>query len=165
MLNVSFVCWVMNVFVVITWLQQRVLTPDKHGVHFPVLERTLNFLMLPFSIRVPLIISFKFLFLLKTVIRCSWNNSCRFLLVWRMFQFLRAPAAGFGKNQYVNINGMYFRSYCSRSFPCGGSSLASLSNFSNMFLVITFLQKSLFQFPWVMFKIFLGWADSFYLKC
>ena len=31
--------------------------PGKHGVHFPVLVRILKFLTLPFSIRVPLIIS------------------------------------------------------------------------------------------------------------
>ena len=47
----------MNVFVVSTWMQHIVLVPDKHGVHFPVLVRILKFLTLPFSIRVPLIIS------------------------------------------------------------------------------------------------------------
>ena len=109
MLNVRFVCWLMNVFVVSTWLQHRVLVPDKHGVHFPVLEGILNFLTLPFSIRVLLIISFRYLFLLKAVIGCSWNNSRRFLLVWRMFQFLRTTGVRFGKNKlYVNINGMRF---------------------------------------------------------
>ena len=114
MLNVRFVCWLMNVFVVSTWLQHRVLVPDKHGVHFPVLEGILNFLFLPFSIRVLPIISFRFLFLLKAVIGCSWNNSRRFLLVWRMFQFLRTTGVRFGKNKlYVNINGMRFGSYCS----------------------------------------------------
>ena len=109
MLNVRFVCWLMNVFVVSTWLQHRVLVPDKHGVHFPVLEGILNFLFLPFSIRVLPIISFRFLFLLKAVIGWSWNNSRRFLLVWRLFQFLRTTAVKFGKNRlYVNINGMRF---------------------------------------------------------
>ena len=38
-----------------TWFEQRVLVPDKHGVHFLVLEGISNFLTLPFSIRVPLI--------------------------------------------------------------------------------------------------------------
>ena len=34
----------MNVFVVVsTWLQHRVLMPDKHGVHFPVLEGNIKF--------------------------------------------------------------------------------------------------------------------------
>ena len=58
MLNVRFVCWLKNVFVVSTWVQHRVLVPDKHGVHFPALEGILNFLTLPFSIRVLPIISF-----------------------------------------------------------------------------------------------------------
>ena len=71
MLNVRFICWLMNVFVVSTWLQYRVLLPDKHVVHFPVLEGILNFLTLPFSIRVLPIISLRFLFLLKAVIGCS----------------------------------------------------------------------------------------------
>ena len=133
MLNVRFVCWLMNVFVVSTWLQHRVLVPDKHGVHFPALEGILNFLTLPFSIRVLPIISFRFLFLLKAVIGCSWNNSRRFLLVWRMFQFLRTTAVRFGKNRlYVNnIHGMRFGSCCSLSFCCSRSSLTSLSIFSN----------------------------------
>ena len=73
MLNVRFVCCLMNMFVVSTWLQNRVLA-DKQGVHFPVLEGILNFLTLPFSIRVPPITSFRFLFPLKAVIGCSWNN-------------------------------------------------------------------------------------------
>ena len=85
----------MNMFVVSTWLQHRVLAPEKHGVHFPVLEGILNFLTLPFSTRVPPIISFSFLFLLKAVIGCYWNNSRRLLLVWRMFQFLRATVVRF----------------------------------------------------------------------
>ena len=131
MLNVCFVCWLINVFVFSTWLKHRVLLPDKHGGHFPVLEGILNFLTLPFSIRVLLIISFRFLFLLKAVIGCSWNNSRRFLLVWRMFQFLRPTAVRFGKNRlYVNINGMRFGSCCSWSFSCSRSSLTSLSTFS-----------------------------------
>ena len=50
MLNVRFVCWLMNVFAVSTWLQHRVLVPNKHGVHFPILELILNFLTSPFSI-------------------------------------------------------------------------------------------------------------------
>ena len=85
-------------FVVSTWLQDRVLAPDQHGVHFPLLEGTLNVLALSFLIRVPLIISFRFYFLLKTVIGCPWNNSCKSLLVWRMFQFLQTTAVTFGKN-------------------------------------------------------------------
>ena len=75
----------MNVFVVTTWLQHRVLAPDKHGVHFPVLEEILNFLTLPFLMRVPPIIIFRFLFLLKAVIESFWNNSRRFLFVWIIF--------------------------------------------------------------------------------
>ena len=114
MLNVRFVCWLMNVFVVSTWLQHRVLVPDKHGVHFPVLGGILNFLTLPFSIRVFPIISFRFLFPLKAVIGCSLNNSRRFSLVWRMFQFLQTTAVRFGKNRlYVNINRMRFGRCCS----------------------------------------------------
>ena len=74
----------MIVFVVSTWLKHTVPAPDKHGVHFPVLEGILNFLTLLFLIHVPPTISFRFLFLLKAVIGCSWNNSRRFLLVWRM---------------------------------------------------------------------------------
>ena len=109
MLNVRFVCWFMDVLAVSTWLQNRILVPNKHGVHFPALDRILNFLTLPFSIRVLPIISFRFLFLLKAVIGWSWNNSRRFLLVWRLFQFLRTTAVKFGKNRlYVNINGMRF---------------------------------------------------------
>ena len=99
----------MNVFVVRTWLQPRLLAPNKHGVHYPVLEEILNFLTLPFLICVLPIIYFRFLFLLKAVIGCSWNNSSRFLFVWRMFQFLRTTAVRFGKNQlYVNMDGMHF---------------------------------------------------------
>ena len=43
MLNVRFVCWLMNVFVVSTWLRHGVLVTNKHGVHFPVLEGILIF--------------------------------------------------------------------------------------------------------------------------
>ena len=75
---------------------KKVIVPDKHGVHFPVLEGILNFLTLPFSIHPLPIISFRFLFLLKAVIGCSWNNSHRLFLVWRMFQFLRTTAVRFG---------------------------------------------------------------------
>ena len=113
----------MNVFVVITRLQHQVLAPDKHGVHFPVLEGILNFLTLLFSINVPPIISFSLLFLLKAVIRCSWNNSRRFVLGWKMFQFLRTTAGRFGKNRlHVNINLMHFGSFCSQCFSCSRSS-------------------------------------------
>ena len=130
-MNVRFVCWQVNVFVVVTWLQHRVLAPDKHGVHFQVLWGTLNFLILPFPVHVPPIISFRFLFLWKAVIGCSWNNSRSFLLVWKIFHFLRTTSVKFGKNQfYVNINRMRFGS-CYRSFSCSRSSLTSLSTFSN----------------------------------
>ena len=95
MLNVRFVCWLMNVFVVSAWLQHRVLVPDKHGVRFPVLEGILNFLT---SIRVIPVISFRFLFLLNAVIGCSWNYPRRFLLVGRMLQFLRTTGVRFSKN-------------------------------------------------------------------
>ena len=122
----------MNVFVVSTWLQHTVLAPDKHEVHFLVLEGIPNFLTLSFSIRVSPVISFRFLFLVKAVIGCSSNNSRRLLLVWRMFQFLRTNAVRFGENRlYVNINGMGFGSCCSWSFSCSRSSLTSLSTFSN----------------------------------
>ena len=84
MLNNCFASWLMNVFVVSNWLQYRGLAPDKRGVYFAVPEGILNFLTLPFSIRVILITSFRFLFLLKAVIGCSWNNFRRFLLVWRV---------------------------------------------------------------------------------
>ena len=77
MLNVRFVCWLMNVFV----------------------EGILNFSALPFLICVLLITSLRFLFLLKAVIGCSWNNSRKFFLVWRMFQSLRTTAVRFGKNR------------------------------------------------------------------
>ena len=43
----------MNMLAVSTWLQHRALAPDKHGVHFPVLEGMWNFLTLPFSIHIP----------------------------------------------------------------------------------------------------------------
>ena len=129
-----------------------------------------DFLTLSFSIRVRPIISFRFLFLLKTVIGCSWNNSRRFLLVWRMFQFLRTTAVRFGKNRLcVNINGMRFGSCCSWSFSCSRSTLTSLSTFSKLlickFLVVTLPQKSFFQFSCVMVKIFVGWAGFLYSKC
>ena len=91
----------MNVFVVSIWLQHRGLVPDKHRAHFPVLERILIFLTSWFLIHVPPIISFRFLFLLKAVIRSSWNNSRRFLLVWRMFQFLRTTAVRLVKIYYT----------------------------------------------------------------
>ena len=123
----------MKVFVVITWLQHRVLAPDKRGVHFPVLEGVLNFLTLPFLIAVPPIISLRFLSLSKAVIGCSWNNSHRFLLVWRMFQFLRTTAVRFGKSRlYVNINEMSFSSSCSRSFSCSRLSLRVWQSFFGM---------------------------------
>ena len=51
----------MNVFVVSTWLQHRVLALDKHGVHFPLLKGKLNFLTSPISIRATPIICFRFL--------------------------------------------------------------------------------------------------------
>ena len=131
MLNVRCAWWLMNVFIC-TWLQHRVRAPDKHGVNFPVLEGTLNFLTLQFSIRVLPIISFKCLFLLKTVIGCSWNNSQRFLLIWRMFQFLRTTAVRLGKNRpHVNINRMHFGYCCSWSFSCSRFFLTSLSTFYN----------------------------------
>ena len=147
-------------FVVSTWLQNRLLVPGKHGVHFHVLEGILNFLTLPFSIRVLPIISFRFLFLLKAVIGYSWSNSRRFLLVWRMFQLLQTIAVRFGKNQlYVYINAKRFGSYCSWSFSCSRLSLTSLSTFSNCSSTSFWLWpcfKNLIQFPWVMVKIFLG---------
>ena len=97
----------MNVFVVSSWLQHRVLTPNKHRVHIPVLERKLKTLLfgetLLFSIRVPPTISFRFLFLLNTVNGCSGNNSRRLLLVWWMFQFLQATAVRFGRKCYMLI--------------------------------------------------------------
>ena len=92
-------------FLAITCLQYRVLPSVKHRKHFPVLEGILTFLTLPFSIWVTLLISFRFLFLLKAVIGCSGNISHRFLLVWKLFQFLWT-ALSFGKNQlqlYVNV--------------------------------------------------------------
>ena len=100
MLNVGFVCWfMMNMFAVITWLQHRVLVSIKHGVYFPVLEGILNFfLTLPFLTCVPPIISFRLLFPLTAVIGCSWIDSWRFLLVWRMFQFLQTTTVRFSKN-------------------------------------------------------------------
>ena len=157
MLNVRFVCWLMNMFVVRSWLQHRILAPDKHRMRLSVLEAILNFLTLPFSICVPPTVSFRFLLHLKAVIRCSWNNSRRLLLIWRMFQFLQTSAVRFGKNRlYVNINRMRFGSCCSRSFSCNRSPYTSLSTFSN--------QKSFFQFSWIMVQISLGWADSLYSK-
>ena len=132
MLNVRFVCWLMNMFVVRSWLQHRILEPDKHRMHLSVLEAILNFLTLPFSICVPPTVSFRFLLHLKAVIRCSWNNSRRLLLIWRMFQFLQTSAVRFGKNRlYVNINRMRFGSCCSRSFSCNRSPYTSLSTFPN----------------------------------
>ena len=125
MLNVRLAYWLINVFVVSTWLQHRVFVPDKHVVHFPFPEEILNFLTFPFSIRVLPSISFRFLFLLNALIGCSCNNSMRFLLVWRMFQFLRTTAVRFGKNR------MRFGSCCSWSFSCSRSSLTSSSTFSN----------------------------------
>ena len=98
MLNVRFVCWRVNVFFTMTWLQHKVLVPDKHRVYFPVLEEILNFLTLPFSIHLPRIISFRFLLFLKAVIVCSWNSSRKVLLVLRMFQFLRPAVVRFGKS-------------------------------------------------------------------
>ena len=113
----------------------------------------IDFLTLSFSIRVRPSISFRFLFLLKTVIGCSWNNSRRFLLVWRMFQFLRTTAVRFGKNRLcVNINGMRFGFCCSWSFSCSRSSLTSLSTFSKLlickFLVVTFKNLSFSSLLW-----------------
>ena len=64
-LNVRFVYWLVSVFVVITWLQHRICTRDKHGMYFPALQGRLNFLTLPFLIHVPWIISLRFLFLLR----------------------------------------------------------------------------------------------------
>ena len=99
----------MIVFVVSTWLKHTVPAPDKHGVHFPVLEGILNFLTLQFSIL--LIISFRFLFLLKAVIGIILVDSCWF---GGCFSFWRTTAVRFGKNQlYVNIIGMRFGSCCS----------------------------------------------------
>ena len=42
MLNVRIVCRLMNVFVVSTWLQHRVIAPDKRGFQFSVLEGIFN---------------------------------------------------------------------------------------------------------------------------
>ena len=128
MLNVCFVCWLMDMFVVSTWLQHKVLASDNtHGVYFPVLEGILNCFILPFSILVLSIISFGLLFLLKAMFGCSWNNSHRFMLVCRMFQSLRTTALKFGKNWlYLNINGKRFWSCYSKYFYCSKSSLTSL---------------------------------------
>ena len=128
-INGRFVCWLMKVFVVSTWLQRRVLVPNKHGMHFLILEGILNFLTLPFSICLPPI---RFLFLLKAVTGCSWNNFCRMLLVWRMFQFLPTTAVRFSKSWfYLSINGMRFGCCSSWPFSCSRSSLTSLSTFPN----------------------------------
>ena len=107
----------MHVLIVSTWLQYRFHLPVKHGAHFPFLVVILNFLTLPFSIHAIPIISFRFLFLLKAIIGCSWNNSRISFLVWRVFQILRVTAVRFGKNRlYVNINGMRFESCCPQFF-------------------------------------------------
>ena len=95
-LNVCFVCWLVSVFVVITWLQRKVIAPDKHGVHFPVLRGILNFLTLSFLIRVPQIISFRFLFVLKTVIRSL--GIIDFCWFGGIFQFLQTTSLRFDKN-------------------------------------------------------------------
>ena len=163
MLNVRFICWLKNLFAVATWFQHRFLGPDKHGVHFYVLEGILNFLTLPFSIRVPSIIFFRFLFLLKSVIGYSWNNSSRFLLVWRMFQFLRTTAVRFGKNRlYVNINGNRFGSCCSQSLFCSRSSLTSLSTFSSCSLLTRFWLKPCFKN--LSFSSLEWWSKSFVVE-
>ena len=72
-------------------------------MHFRVLEGILNFLILPFLIRVfgLFLLDFCFLFLLKALIECSWNNSHIFLLVWIMLQFLRTTAVRFGRNMLI----------------------------------------------------------------
>ena len=131
MLRVRYVCWRVNVLVVITSLQHTVFSPDKRWVHFPFLEGILNFLTL-FSISGPQITSSRFFFHLKAVIECSWNNSRRFLLFWRMLQLLQPTAARFGKNRlHIHINGMRFEFCCSRSLSCSRLSLTSLSTFSD----------------------------------
>ena len=94
-------------FVVITWfvvITEFLLPINKYDVYFPVLEGILDFLTFPFSICVPPITFFRFLFLLKAVIGCSWNNSHKFLLVWKMFQFLQTTSVKFSKNRWsVNM--------------------------------------------------------------
>ena len=61
MLRVCYVCWRVNVLVVITSLQHTVFSPDKRWVHFPFLEGILNFSTL-FSISVPQITSSRLFF-------------------------------------------------------------------------------------------------------
>ena len=129
----------MNDVVVIIWLQHRFFAPENYRVHFPDLEKTLNCLTLPFSIREPLNISFIFFFVLKAVMGCSWNSFSRFLLVWKMFQIFQAATARFGKNQlYVNNNGMRFESCCSQSFFCRRRFLTGYLPFHFfLFMVVT----------------------------
>ena len=129
MLNVRIVCRLMNVFVVLG-CNIELLRLINVDFNFLFQREYLIFLTLPFLIHVPPIISFRFLFLLKAVIGCSWNNSRRFLTVWGILQFLQTTAVSFHKNRlHVNINGIRFGSCCSWSFSYNRSSLASLSTF------------------------------------
>ena len=117
---------------------------------FSYSRRNVDFLTLPFSIHLPPIIFFRFLFHSKTVNGYSWNNSHRFWLVLRMFQFFQTTAVSFGKNQlYVNINGIRFVSYCSCPFSCNARF------HTNEFLIVALLQNLSFSsLEW--------WSKSFF---
>ena len=63
-----------NVVVDANWLQHRLTIFDKHGEHWPMVNVFFNVLTVMFSMRLFPISSFRFLFLLKTVIGFSGNN-------------------------------------------------------------------------------------------
>ena len=109
-LNACFACSLFHVVVVIIYLPRTFLAPNKHWVHFPVLD--INFLNFPFSMSVPPIVSFKTFVSLEGCHFFSWNSSRRFLLVWRILHFFQTTSVRFSKNRlHVKNNGTGFKSY------------------------------------------------------
>ena len=86
------VCWLLKVDVVVTWLQHRVLPFPKHGIHFPGFKVLLFifFTMLPMN-------SLRFFLHLKAVTGSFSKIAFRYSLMDSMFQFFRITLLMFGK--------------------------------------------------------------------
>ena len=118
--NFFFVCWLINVAVDVKWLQHKLSFFDKYEEHLPMVNEFFALLTFPFLMQLLSISSFRFLFLLKTVIGSFWNKSWSALLILSIFQCFRTILLIFGKKRLqadssgglfcVSLSSVFFRS-------------------------------------------------------
>ena len=103
-LYVLWICWLLNVDVVVSWWQHRVLLFLKRKEHFPGFKVHLfvSFMIL-FSILLLPMSSLRFLLRLKAVTGSFWKVFFRDLLTDSMFQFLRIILLMLDQNQLYVI--------------------------------------------------------------